>query len=69
MDAETQTTINENTKTDLIHPIFRQSRLAGRDSALRRLKLALLVLAGTGERRDFLFVREVFQRLRELRGC
>jgi len=68
MNAETQRPAFDFPKSSG-KSIFRQSRGTTRDTALRRLKLALVVLAGTGERRDLLFVREVFQRLRELRGC
>jgi hypothetical protein len=44
-------------------------RHAARDSALRQLKRALMMLAGTGSRRDFLVVMAIFDQLTELRGA
>jgi hypothetical protein len=47
--------------------IFPPRRRMPRDRALRQLKLGLLMLAGTGIRSDFLFGKQIFDRLPELK--
>jgi hypothetical protein len=67
MDLSRYMTKDTRTRPVTSTAIFPPRRRIPRDRALRQLKLGLLMLAGTGFRSDSLFVKQIFDRLTELK--